>query len=470
MNTHLAMVLLLLVVGLGLLGLARADSPRPYPGHRAVSADGSTYVLVRPGAPCTLIIVKRAEGKEPLTPFPPSGWLPYHDVPRLAPEAGDEVLATASCRAPAYAVCLDEGRGALLIERWWPRGTKPTVRAFDAEAHTRWTRNLEDLFDAKALAAFPRSMAQVHWLKGFWFDRSDEALVLVSAIGVSRVVAFEDGAVSSLKAQTIRSVLDRGTSADQRLLLEAALESGVKLGEPWPSRVVDDEIALRVDLLRAVSGDPEAQSRFRTGLLSKDGASPLVVRQADRLLEPQAAAEVLSHALSGRDVARRRAAETAWRRLAANHPELLSAAIESPDACETTRLRLIGFAAHLDADAARVVVPTLLMLEGSDAGALREAALVALARIGDERARTPLVGVVRTGHPDGAVDAAVQYLSERGNRSDIPILIRALERAQSDRQPHRVQSTHAALVHLAGADPGTDPAAWRSWWEANKDR
>jgi len=110
----------------------------------------------------------------------------------------------------------------------------------------------------------------------------------------------------------------------------------------------------------------------------------------------------------------------------------------------------------------RAITPFIEAL-GDDNPDVRRAAARGLGTIGDKRAIEPLIAALK----DMEVRVyAAGALGRLGDRRAIEPLLAAL----GDDNPDVRQCAAVALKKLTGQDFGRDPAAWRAWWEANRER
>lgn len=97
----------------------------------------------------------------------------------------------------------------------------------------------------------------------------------------------------------------------------------------------------------------------------------------------------------------------------------------------------------------------------------RRGAARALGWINDERAINPLIDALRDEDNEIKISAA----GILGNTKDFRVvepLIAVFEKTGPE-HPDLMSQIHSALTKLANSDFGHDPAAWRDWWQRNKD-
>ena len=116
-------------------------------------------------------------------------------------------------------------------------------------------------------------------------------------------------------------------------------------------------------------------------------------------------------------------------------------------------------------------VPAMTIFLAGDDPRLREVAARALGVLGSERALPGLVRALDDPVPRVVESAAsaLALLAPKGVAISVPALLARWEKSRG-RDDRLDDGFERALTRVTGAEVGSDPDLWKSWWAANKDR
>ncbi len=116
-------------------------------------------------------------------------------------------------------------------------------------------------------------------------------------------------------------------------------------------------------------------------------------------------------------------------------------------------------------------VPAMSIFLAGDDPRLREAAARALGVLGSAKALPGLVRALDDPAPRVAESAAtaLSLLAPAGVAVSVPAILARWDKARG-KDDRLEEAFERALSRITGAEVGSDPELWRSWWAANKDR
>lgn len=289
-----------LLVFLGSLPIASADSWGEPASCEAVSDDGLYYVQLVPSEDehdvAQFALVRRAQDRSPKPPqtgsvtrelglpeiqYSPADGRMVLVKARLVPEEGDEVLAEGRCLVPMRVACLDRGAGFVLLDvHGGSLGRLPVLTRYDGEGKVVWAKKLSDLFSASQIAGFQRTSSNYWWRYSAWVTGEHVIAIYSGEHGRPELlrVNVDTGAVSEGAPQDMLSRLapHSGLPEETDCAAWAALhhpcpEARDLARARWESRV-PLVTHLRLGLLLTALGDPQAERQVRD--LIERGLSP----------------------------------------------------------------------------------------------------------------------------------------------------------------------------------------------------
>jgi hypothetical protein len=165
---------------------------------------------------------------------------------------GDVVLGRAKITDPPSTVLVSStGLGVVLLDQYGlnyallTRGD-PALTVVSLNGQTRFTKKLNDLFDAKAVGEFPCTMSGCPgWLDAAWIDEQRRELVIIGANGTNEVnplavVRLDTGVARVGSSQDILQAIVTRNPEGLTPALEAAIRSNLREAKPHLKAILRD--------------------------------------------------------------------------------------------------------------------------------------------------------------------------------------------------------------------------------------